>query len=200
MTAPPLLLASGSPRRRDLLASVEIPFTIEVPEVDETPLPGESPRDLTLRLARVKAREVARRVPRPGGIVLAADTTVVVDDTALGKPRDRDDAVATLHRLSGREHQVLTGFCLLDQATGHEEAAVARTRVWFRDLTPGEIGGYVDTGEPMDKAGAYACQGIGAFLIARVEGSYTNVVGLPLGQVIDTLGRMGGPRPFGSSR
>ncbi len=200
MTAPPLLLASGSPRRRDLLASVEIPFVIEIPEVDEIPLPGESPRDLTLRLARVKAREVAQRVPRSEGIVLAADTTVVVDDTALGKPRDRDDAVATLQRLSGRDHQVLTGFCLLDQSTGREEAAVARTRVWFRDLTSGEIHGYVDTGEPMDKAGSYACQGVGAFLIARVEGSYTNVVGLPLGQVIDTLGRMGGPRPFGSSR
>lgn len=200
MTAPALLLASGSPRRRDLLASVELPFTVEVPEVDETPLPGESPHALTLRLARVKARDVARRVPRDAGIVLAADTTVVVDDTALGKPRDRDHAVAMLSRLSGREHEVLTGFCLLDQETGREEAAVARTRVWFRDLTPGEIQGYVDTGEPMDKAGAYACQGIGAFLIARVEGSYTNVVGLPLGQVIDTLGRMGGPRPFGSQR
>lgn len=200
MIVPPLLLASGSPRRRDLLASVEIPFTVEVPEVDETALPGESPHELTLRLARLKAREVARRVPRTAGIVLAADTTVVVDDTALGKPRDEDHAVAMLGRLSGREHQVLTGFCLLDQATGREEAAVARTRVWFRDLEAGEIQGYVDTGEPMDKAGAYACQGIGAFLIARVEGSYTNVVGLPLGQVIDTLGRMGGPRPFGSQR
>ena len=198
MTAPPLLLASGSPRRRDLLASVEIPFTVEIPEVDERALPGESPHDLTLRLARIKAGEVARRVPRVAGLVLAADTAVVVDDMALGKPRDVDHAMATLRRLSGRDHRVLTGFCILDQGSGREEAAVAQTRVWFRDLTEGEIRGYVGTGEPMDKAGAYACQGIGAFLIARVEGSYTNVVGLPLGQVIDTLGRMGGPRPFGS--
>jgi len=192
----PLLLASASPRRRDLLESVRIPFEVEIPRIDETARPGEDSRDLTRRLAVEKARAVHERRPRSGGLVLAADTAVVIDGEALGKPRDADHAKAMLRRLGGRDHLVLTGFCLLDQATERTESAVAETRVWFRDLEDGEIRGYVATGEPMDKAGAYACQGVGAFLIARVEGSYTNVVGLPLGQVIEALRRLGGPRPF----
>ncbi len=191
-----ILLASASPRRRDLLASVRIPFEIEVPDVDESPHPGESARDLTRRLAEAKARAVHARRPRDKGLVLAADTAVVIDGEALGKPRDESDAAATLRRLSGREHVVMTGFGLLDQARGTFHGAVAETRVWFRALTDEEIEGYVATGEPMDKAGAYACQGIGAFLIARVEGSYTNVVGLPLGQVLEALRRVGGPTAF----
>jgi len=196
----PLLLASASPRRRDLLASVQIPFEIEVPQTDETAWPGEDAYALTRRLAEEKARAVHARRPRAEGLVLAADTAVVIDGQALGKPRDTDHAVSMLRRLRGRDHLVLTGFCLLDQATGRCDSAVAETRVWFRDLDDGEIRGYVATGEPMDKAGAYACQGIGAFLIARVEGSYTNVVGLPLGQVIEALRRLGGPRPFPDER
>jgi septum formation protein len=196
----PLLLASASPRRRDMLASVQIPFAVEVPSVDESPLPGEAAAALTLRLAEVKARAVHRRRPRAEGLVLAADTAVVIDGDALGKPRDRDHAVAMLRRLGGRDHVGMTGFGLLDQASGAFHGAVAETRVWFRDLEDEEIQGYVDTGEPMDKAGAYACQGIGAFLIARVEGSYTNVVGLPLGQVLGALRRLGGPTAFGTGR
>ncbi len=193
---PPLLLASGSPRRRDFLASVHIPFRVHVPRVDETPLPDEPPEEMVQRLAREKAQAVARAHPRPAGLILAADTDVVLDGKALHKPRDERDARRMLRRLSGRVHQVITGSCVLDQATGEDRVVLGRTIVHFRDLDEGDIRGYVTTGEPLDKAGAYACQGIGAFLIARVEGSYTNVVGLPLGQVLDLLREMGGPRAF----
>ena len=196
----PVLLASGSPRRRDFLTSVQIPFETVLPEVDETPLPGEAPAATVQRLAGAKAEAGAALRPRPGGLVLAADTEVVLGDRALGKPRDEADARAMLAELGGRDHEVITGFCLLDQATGAREVGLASTRVWFRALDEDEIAGYVATGEPLDKAGAYACQGVGAFLIARVEGSYTNVVGLPLGQVIETLRRMGGPLPFPGRR
>ena len=196
----PILLASGSPRRRDFLASVQIPFEVVRPEVDETPRPGEPPDQTVRRLAAAKAEAGHLANPRDVGLVLAADTEVVLDHRALGKPRDRADARAMLAELSGRDHDVITGFCLLDQASGRREIGLAATRVWFRALDGDEIAGYVDTDEPLDKAGAYACQGIGAFLIARVEGSYTNVVGLPLGQVIETLRRMGGPLPFPARR
>jgi len=192
----PVLLASGSPRRRQFLTDVGIPFQVVVPQVDEAPAPGEEPHDTVQRLAELKARDAARRTPRAQGLVLAADTEVVVDGVALGKPANPADATAMLRRLSGREHLVITGICILDQRSGAVERGVADTRVRFRELDDDEIEGYVSTGEPLDKAGAYACQGIGAFLIARVEGSYTNVVGLPLGQVIQMLQRMGGPRPF----
>ncbi len=200
MTHPPILLASGSPRRRDFLASVNLPFEVVRPEVDETPAPGEAPEQTVRRLAEAKAEAGHRMRPREGGLVLAADTEVVLAGRALGKPRDPADARAMLADLSGREHQVITGFCVLDPGAGRREVGLASTRVWFRTLDGDEIAGYVDTGEPLDKAGAYACQGIGAFLIARVEGSYTNVVGLPLGQVIETLKRMDGPLPFPERR
>ncbi len=193
---PLLLLASGSPRRRDLLASVGIPLRVQVPRVDESPRPGESPGETVRRLAEAKARAVHERHPRPRGLVLAADTDVVLDGRTLGKPADAADARRMLRALSGREHRVLTGTCLLDQASGDAESFLAETRVWFRELSTGEVDGYVATGEPLDKAGAYACQGVGAFCIARIEGSYTNVVGLPLGQVLDALARLGGPRAF----
>lgn len=196
----PVLLASGSPRRRDFLSSVRIPFETVRPEVDETPARGESPDSTVRRLAEAKAEAGAALQPRPAGLVLAADTEVVLEGRALGKPRDEADARAMLAELGGRVHEVITGFCLLDQGDGCREVGLASTRVWFRDVDAAEIAGYVATGEPLDKAGAYACQGTGAFLIARVEGSYTNVVGLPLGQVIETLRRMGGPLPFPGRR
>ncbi len=195
-----IVLASGSPRRRDFLTSIGLPFEVVRPEVDETPRPGEDPDGTVQRLAGAKAVAGAALRPRSRGLVLAADTEVVMDGRALGKPDDEADATAMLAELSGRVHDVITGFCLLDQADGRREIGLARTRVWFRELDSHEIEGYVATGEPLDKAGAYACQGIGAFLIARVEGSYTNVVGLPLGQVIETLRRMGGPLPFPERR
>jgi septum formation protein len=200
LSAAPILLASGSPRRRDFLASVRIPFDVVRPEVDETPLPDELPERTVRRLAEAKAEAGHLLRPRDAGLVLAADTEVVLDHRALGKPRDPAAARGMLAELSGRGHDVITGFCLLDPASGRREVGLAATRVWFRELDGDEIAGYVDTGEPLDKAGAYACQGIGAFLIARVEGSYTNVVGLPLGQVIETLRRMGGPLPFPERR
>ncbi len=196
MSDVPILLASASPRRQAFLRGVGIPFEVVVPEIDETPRPGEPPYDTVRRLAEAKARAAHERRPRGEGLILAADTEVVLDGVTLGKPDGPDEAVTMLRRLSGREHLVVTGFCILDQRTGEAERAVADTRVQFRGLDDHEIEGYVSTGEPLDKAGAYACQGIGSFLIARVEGSYTNVVGLPLGQVIETLGRLGGPRPF----
>ena len=196
----PLLLASASPRRQAFLESVRIPFQVVRPDVDETPRDREDPRATVVRLARAKASDVARRQPRDEGFVLAADTEVVLDGRALGKPTDRAAARTMLRRLSGQQHAVITGTCVLDQADGREVTGLGETRVWFRELDDDEIAGYVATGEPMDKAGAYACQGVGAFLIARVEGSYTNVVGLPLGQVLDTLRRMGGPLPFPHGR
>ena len=136
---PPLLLASGSPRRRGFLESVQIPFQVHVPEVDETPLPDEPPADMVQRLAREKARAVAAAFPRPAGLVLAADTDVVLDGEALHKPQDEQDARRILRRLSGRVHQVITGSCVLDQATGQERVALARTVVHFRELDDNDI-------------------------------------------------------------
>lgn len=178
-----LILASGSPRRRELLSSAGLTFRVQVPEVDETPLPGETPRDTVLRLAALKAATVSRLEPE--ALVLAADTTVVLGDRMLEKPRHAAEARAMLEALSGNTHQVLTAFALHQGDRQH--AAVCTTTVRFRQLTPGEIGTYVDSGEPMDKAGAYGIQGRAAGFVLQLDGSYTNVVGLPLAQVIDVM-------------
>lgn len=181
MKQPPLILASASPRRRDLLGALGVPFAVVVPGIDEKPWPGEKPASYALRNAAEKAREVWRR--RGGdALVLAADTIVVQDDHILEKPDDAEHAVAMLRRLSGQAHQVITGVCLLrvNGAGLREWGDAVRTGVRFRTLTEGEIAAYVATGEPMDKAGAYAIQGGAAAFVDGYDGSYSNVVGLPM--------------------
>jgi septum formation protein len=172
-----LVLASASPRRAELLRTAGIPFDVIPADVDERQHEGEEPDTYVCRLASEKAARVA--IAHPGRPVLGADTTVVVDGEVLGKPRDPDDAVSMLGRLSGRSHLVLTGVCLID-AGGGAETALATTTVEFRPLTPAEIAGYVASGEPMDKAGAYAIQGLAGGFVTRIHGAYDNVVGLPV--------------------
>jgi septum formation protein len=184
-----IVLASASPRRAELLASAGLRFIVVPSLVVEERLPSEAPDAFVRRLAAAKACGVAET--RLDGVVVGADTEVVLDGEVLGKPRDDDDARAMLVRLSGRPHDVLTGYEVYDAAAGRGEGGVVRTRVEFAALSRAEIDAYVATGEPRGKAGAYAIQGRGAGLIRRVEGSYTNVVGLPLREVLETLARMG---------
>ncbi len=206
---PPLVLASASPRRRELLAGLGLAFEIDVPDVDETPLEGEAPDAMVLRLARAKALAVAGRrrpasAPGPNApaaagappvgddpasadtlrwpLVIAADTTVVLDGESLGKPRDLEEAAAFVARLSGRDHWVHTGHAL---RLGERETSVLRsTRVRFRPLDAAEIADYAATGEGLDKAGGYAIQGLGATLIDGIDGCYGVVVGLSLPAVL----------------
>ncbi len=184
-----IILASASPRRRELLTQAGIPFTVEPADVDERVLSGETPEEHTARLAREKARVAARR--RRKGIVLAADTVVVVDKRILGKPGDRQDALRMLTRLSGRKHRVVTAVAVLDAGTGRMAVRHAMTGVWFRRLSRREIAAYVATGEPLDKAGAYGIQGRGALLVERIDGCYFNVVGLPISLVGSLLAKFG---------
>lgn len=176
----PLTLASASPRRRELIASLGLDFKIIVPEIDETPLPHEKARAFAERLAVEKANAVTA-----DGIIIAADTIVVKNEAILGKPGDAVHAREMLRMLSGTEHEVITGVCVRD-ATRTVVFSVG-TRVVFRMLSDDEIDDYIDTGEPMDKAGAYAIQGGAAHMVQSIEGSYTNVVGLPLCELYDTL-------------
>jgi septum formation protein len=176
---PELVLASRSPRRAELLEAAGIAFTVAAAEIDETPSPGEAPLEYVRRVAREKAAAV------PGQFVLAADTIVLLDGQIMGKPADRADAVRMLEALSGREHEVITAVCLRRP----EETTVSYeiTRVRFASMTPAEIAEYVDSGEPMDKAGAYGIQGLASRYAERVEGSYSNVVGLPVALVYRLL-------------
>ena len=183
-----LVLASASPRRRELLRWLVAEYELDTAEIDESARPGEPAPALVARLARAKAEAVAAR--RPGAWILGADTIVEIDGEVLGKPADAREAVAMLGRLSGREHRVFTGFTLLAPGGEHRSGTV-QSRVHFRRLDGSRIAGYVATGEPLDKAGAYAIQGRGASMIARVEGSFTNVIGLPLDEVGAVLGEAG---------
>ena len=183
----PLVLASQSPRRKELLEVLGIPFSIVVPETDERPRAGESPEDYVVRVAREKALDVSSRVV--DSVVLSADTVVTIDGHILGKPRDRSDAIRMLTQLSGREHQVFTAVCVLDQRDDQIREAVEKTAVSFRQLTGLEIEAYVGRENVMDKAGAYAIQGFASVFIPRISGSYSNVMGLPLAMVYELLGR-----------
>lgn len=174
----PLVLASGSPRRSEILRAVGWPFETVVPDVDETLREGEAAEAYVRRLAREKAGAVAST--RLFGLVLGADTVVVVDGRVLGKPRDAEDAGRMLRLLSARTHEVLTGVALVRAETGRDISGVARTRVRFAELSDEEVERYVETGEPLDKAGAYAVQGRAAPFIESIEGEYWNVVGLPV--------------------
>jgi septum formation protein len=173
---PSLVLASASPRRRELLDSLGLRYSIRAAGLDETPLPGEEPRDTVLRLAAAKAAAVAQ----PGELALAADTDVVLGGELLGKPRDPADARRMLARIAGREHTVLTGVALAEPGRDRRAAGLATSRVRMAPMSGEEIDWYVATGEPLDKAGSYAVQGLGALFVEEVFGNYTNVVGLPI--------------------
>jgi septum formation protein len=188
------VLASASPRRRELLGGIGLEFDIRPAEIDESPLPGEEPRAHVERVALQKARTIGA----PGEVVLAADTVVVLDGAILGKPRDPSDARRMLQLIQGREHRVLSGVALREvgggdgpQSAGREATAVEESAVRLRSLDAAEISWYVGTGEPADKAGAYALQGIGGLFVERVEGSSSNVIGLPLHVVYELFLRLG---------
>jgi len=183
--APPLVLASQSPRRRELLEVLGIPFSVVVSTADETVQSGESPETYVVRVARAKGLEVASRVSN--SLVLSADTVVTVDGEILGKPTDRSDAIRMLEKLSGREHAVYTAVCVIDQTTGRMREALDQTRVWLRPMTRAQILDYIERENVMDKAGAYAIQGFASVYITKIEGSYSNVMGLPLALVWDLL-------------
>lgn len=167
------------------MRAVGVPFRVVASRVDEVPAAGEPPRRFVLRAAREKGEEVAQRYP--DSFVLAADTIVVVSGKILGKPRNAREGKRMLGQLAGREHRVHTAVCLFRHRDGYRDEACETTRVRFRDLSRGEIAGYLRTGETADKAGAYAAQGAGNLLIDRIVGSYTNVVGLPMTQVVKML-------------
>ncbi len=185
-----LVLASASPRRQELLRNADIAFTVQAAGVSEVPFSGESPKHCAERLAGEKAHAVARG--RPHDFVLGADTIVVVDGLMLGKPQDPADAARMLGLLSGRAHEVITGVCLMGPgksaaSPGFEDTRSESTRVVMQRLTERDLASYVSTGEPMDKAGAYAIQGIASRWISRIEGDYFNVVGLPVTLVFRML-------------
>ncbi len=189
------MLASSSPRRRKLLSQVGLKFEIYPAEVEEVPAPGREPHEETIRIASEKAEWTATRVP-PGNWVLAADTVVIVDDMVLGKPGSEDEAVEMLRLISGRRHRVITGWCIMESPDHVARKGFVESEVIIKQLDDHTIRAYVRTGEPMDKAGAYAVQGIGAFMVKAIEGSYTNVVGLPLSEVIEALEEVGAVRMF----
>ncbi len=184
-----VILASGSPRRRELLGEMGVSFEIDVPDVDEHV--SGTPDKMVAVLAERKARAVAAR--RESGIIVAADTLVALDDRALGKPADEEDARRMLRSLSGRVHDVFTGVCVMDAKSGKVLTSAERTGVKFRPISEAEICAYVAGGEPMDKAGAYAIQGGAGAFVVGYEGSKTNVIGLPvekLGEMLDEICRM----------
>lgn len=185
-----LMLASASPRRRDLLASIGVESLVRPVAIDETPAPDEAPLAYVTRLAREKALAGAAAAA-PDQAVLGADTVVVLGERILGKPRDRADGLAMLAALSGGEHRVITAVAVTGPA-GLLEAAVT-TRVGMREISPAEAEAYWATGEPADKAGGYAVQGLAAIFVSRLEGSYSAVVGLPLFETADLLRRQGLP-------
>jgi len=188
-----LVLASASPRRQELLRNAGIAFVVCPADIPETPLPNETPTVLAERLAQEKARAVSHQ--RPGHVILGADTIVVVDEEILGKPRDAADAARMLRLLSGRSHLVITGVCLRTENrelnTGFVDVRSEITLVVMEPLSEDEIRDYIATVEPMDKAGAYAIQGIASRWISRIEGDYFNVVGLPVALVLRMLKEQG---------
>ncbi len=181
----PLVLASQSPRRRDLLEQAGLTVEILVPDIDEASLPLCRPRDYVQELSRVKADQIAR--VRPHDWVIGADTIVVRDQAILGKPESRQDAIHMLNTLNNRPHSVFTGFTVCCHARGKSISNSVETQVFFKQISSREIEWYAATDEPYDKAGAYGIQGIGSFMVRRIVGSYSNVVGLPMCEVMETL-------------
>lgn len=190
---PRVILASQSPRRRDLLTMLRIPHEVRPADVDESVWPGEAPVPHCERLARAKAAVLSAADPE--AVVVAADTIVVVDGDILGKPRDRAEAEAMVARLAGRTHTVHTAVAVAHR--GRTVAGVETVAVTFRPLTAAQVAAYVNTGEPMDKAGAYGIQGFGAVIVERIDGDFFAVMGLPLGRMVGLLAELGVAYPFG---
>jgi septum formation protein len=184
-----LILASQSPRRSELLKQVGLDFEVVPSRVTEDFVQKESPQDHVIRLAKAKAIDVATGYPDRW--VIAADTIVLINGSILGKPKNRQEAMEMLHQLSGHEHRVLTGFSICHLGKGKADKEAVETIVRMKTLAPAEMAWYVRTGEPFDKAGGYAIQGIGSFMIESIRGSYTNVVGLPLCELIEMFNRLG---------
>jgi len=184
---PPPILASASPRRRQWLEALQIPYEIWKPEVDETPLPDEDPEAMVERLARAKAEIVA--LVNPGRWVIAADTTVAVDHHVLGKPVDVEDAVRMMSLIQGRRHEVHTGLCLRKDGAVH--SLVDTAEVHLRPVSEAQARWYAATGEPMDKAGGYAAQGVAALYIERIEGSFATVMGFPVERFSELTRKLG---------
>lgn len=190
---PEVILASQSPRRRELLALVGIAHAVQPADIDETQWPGEDPRAHCERLAREKVAAIAGH--EPNALVIGSDTIVILDGEVLGKPGDEAEARATLARLSGQSHVVMTAVAA--QWRGQERSAVVEVGVTFHELSAQEIAAYVATGEPMDKAGAYGIQGYGATIVKRVDGDYFAVMGLPLQRLVRLLAELGVRYSFG---
>jgi septum formation protein len=186
---PKIILASASPRRAELLKQIGVEFELAPSQVEERPHPDEAPTDYITRIARAKVIAVARE--REAGLVIGADTVVVLDGRMIGKPEDEADAQRLLRQLSGRWHAVMTGVALYDAETRQEVADYEKTLVKFAQLSDREIEWYVNTGEPMDKAGAYGIQGLGGLFVDEIAGNYYNVVGLPIPLIYRLARRLG---------
>lgn len=183
------ILASGSPRRKELLELMGLEFKVIVSQADEDSVskdlkPGLYVQELALLKASATAKEVLRN---KNAVIISADTIVTLDGQILGKPKDEDDAFNMLSKLSGCEHEVYTGYCVMRISDGKAVCGKVRTKVKFKDLSDDKIRGYINSGEPMDKAGAYGIQGLGSLLIEKIDGDYFNVVGLPISALADTL-------------
>jgi septum formation protein len=182
-----LVLASQSPRRKELLGILGIPFSVIPSSIDEMPVPNESPDDFVVRMAREKGMEVASRVTQ--SVILSADTIVTIDNEILGKPTDHADARRILRKLSGREHWVYTAVCVIDQISGQLQEGLESTKVWFDAINEQQINEYLEREDVLDKAGEYGIQGYASIYIPRIEGNYFNVIGLPLPMVRQFLCR-----------
>lgn len=182
-----LVLASGSPRRKILLGDAGIDMTIHPSKIDESTFVQTTPEEYAKQLSLAKARDVAKLYPESW--ILGADTIVVIDNEILEKPNSKDDAVLMLNKLKNKRHQVYTGYSLCNLKKEQNIIQSVKTDVYFNDLSEKEISWYVNTGEPFDKAGGYGIQGKGAFLVKKIEGSYTNVVGLPVGEILNLLSK-----------
>jgi septum formation protein len=192
ITSERFILASASPRRVELLTLLGLPFEIVPSDVEETFLPGETPREHVLRLSEEKARRISERYPEAW--VMGADTIVIINGEVLGKPRTSAEAKDMLAKLSGQVHRVFTGFAVMRMRGDFIVSDAVESSVLFREIPEDEMVWYIRSEEPYDKAGAYAVQGMGAFFIKEIHGSYTNVMGLPLCEVVDVLKRIGAIR------
>lgn len=184
-----LILASSSPRRKELLEALGVTFKIVFPKTNEERILDETPTEFALRTSKEKALSVSEKVDKESTI-LSADTIVVIENKILGKPNDESEAMKTLNMLSGKTHKVITAFTLVQPENKILHMEAVKTEVKIKNLAPREIEGYINTKEPMDKAGSYGIQGIGSFMVEEIKGSYTNVVGLPIAQVVEALQKL----------